>query len=117
MVLLCIVLGLLAVAGVRGRYLLVLALLGITGVYAVINLGILKQYQVDRLTVVIDSGDKKEGVAYNQDQSVKTIATGGVRRARGSSTARRRASASSPSSRPTSSSPRPVRSSASSARS
>jgi rod shape determining protein RodA len=77
MVLLCIVLGLLAVAGVRGRYLLVLALLGITGVYAVINLGILKQYQVDRLTVVIDSGDKKEGVAYNQDQSVKTIATGG----------------------------------------
>ncbi len=79
MVLLCIVLGLLAVAGVRGRYLLVLALLGITGVYAVINLGILKQYQVDRLTVVIDSGaDKKEGVAYNQDQSVKTIATGGA---------------------------------------
>jgi rod shape determining protein RodA len=77
MVLLCIVLGLLAVAGVRGRYLLVLALLGITGVYSVINLGILKQYQVDRLTVVVDSGDKKEGVAYNQDQSVKTIATGG----------------------------------------
>jgi rod shape determining protein RodA len=79
MVLLCIVLGLLAVAGVRGRYLLVLALLGITGVYAVINLGILKQYQVDRLTVVIDSpADKREGVAYNQDQSVKTIATGGA---------------------------------------
>jgi len=79
MVLLCIVIGLLAVAGVRGRYLLVLALLAITGVYAVINLGILKQYQVDRLTVVIDSGaNKKEGVAYNQDQSVKTIATGSV---------------------------------------
>ncbi|MCJ7672015.1 MAG: rod shape-determining protein RodA [Acidimicrobiia bacterium] len=78
MVLLCIVIGLLAVAGVRGRYLLVLALLAITGIYAVINLGILKQYQVDRLTVVIDSGDKKEGVAYNQDQSVKTIATGSV---------------------------------------
>jgi len=78
MVLLCIVIGLLAVAGVRGRYLLVLALLAITGIYAVINLGILKQYQVDRLTVVIDSGDKKEGAAYNQDQSVKTIATGSV---------------------------------------
>ncbi|MCJ7437880.1 MAG: rod shape-determining protein RodA [Acidimicrobiia bacterium] len=78
MVLLCIVIGLLAVAGVRGRYLLVLALLAITGIYAVVNLGILKQYQVDRLTVVIDSGNKKEGVAYNQDQSVKTIATGSV---------------------------------------
>ena len=77
MVLLCIVVGLLAVAGVRGRYLIVLVLLGITAVYAVINLGILKQYQLDRLTVVVDSGDKKQGVAYNQDQSVKTIATGG----------------------------------------
>jgi rod shape determining protein RodA len=78
MVLLCIVLGLLAVAGVKGRYLLILALLGITGVYTVVNLGILKQYQLDRLTVVVDSGDKKEGVAYNQDQSKKTIATGGL---------------------------------------
>ncbi len=78
MVLLCIVIGLLAVAGVKGRYLLILAMLAITGVYAVINLGILKQYQVDRLTVVLDSSaNKKEGVAYNQDQSVKTIATGG----------------------------------------
>lgn len=78
MVLLCIVIGLLGVAGVKGRYLLILALLGITGIYTVVNLGILKQYQLDRLTVVVDAGDKKEGVAYNQDQSKKTIATGGV---------------------------------------
>jgi rod shape determining protein RodA len=77
MVLLCIVVGLLAVAGVRARYLLVLVLLGVTAVYSVINLGILKQYQLDRLTVVVDAGDKKQGVAYNQDQSVKSIATGG----------------------------------------
>ena len=78
MVLIFAVIGLLAVAGVRGRYLLVLALLGITGMYAVINLGILKQYQIDRLTTVVDSGaDKTQGAAYNQDQSVKTIATGG----------------------------------------
>jgi rod shape determining protein RodA len=78
MVLLAAVIGLLAVAGVRGRYLLALALLAITGMYTVINLGILKQYQLDRLTVVIDAGDKKQGVAYNQDQSKKTIATGGI---------------------------------------
>jgi len=77
MVLLCIVVGLLAVAGVRARYLLVLVLLGITAVFSVLNLGILKQYQLDRLTVVVDAGDKKQGVAYNQDQSVKSIATGG----------------------------------------
>lgn len=78
MVLLCIVLGLLAVAGVKGRYILILALLGMTGVYAVVNLGLVKQYQLDRLTVVIDSGDKKAAAAYNQDQSKKTIATGGI---------------------------------------
>jgi rod shape determining protein RodA len=78
MVILAAVIGLLAVAGVRGRYLLALALLAITGMYAVINLGILKQYQLDRLTTVVDSSaDKTQGVAYNQDQSVKTIATGG----------------------------------------
>ncbi len=78
MVLLSMVVGLLAVAGVKGRYLLVLGLLAITGVFIVANLGILKQYQIDRLTVVIDGGNKTEGAAYNQDQSEKTIATGGL---------------------------------------
>ena len=75
MVLLVIVVGLLAVAGVRGRYLLVLTLLGITMVYAVINVGILKQYQLDRLG--IGSGaNNTSGAAYNQNQSVTTIGSG-----------------------------------------
>ncbi|HEY8216284.1 MAG TPA: FtsW/RodA/SpoVE family cell cycle protein [Acidimicrobiia bacterium] len=80
MVLICIVLGLLAVGGVKGRYLGAIALLGITGVYAVISLGILKQYQVDRLTTPYESasGKRLQGAAYNQDQSVKTIGTGGL---------------------------------------
>jgi len=74
MVLISIVIGILAVGGVRGRFLGALALLAITGVYAVISLGILKQYQLDRLA--IGSGDAKQGSAYNQDQSVKTIGSG-----------------------------------------
>jgi rod shape determining protein RodA len=80
MVLICIVLGLLAVGGVKGRYLGVIALLGITGIYAVISLGILKQYQLDRLTTPYESSNTKrlQGAAYNQDQSVKTIGTGGL---------------------------------------
>ena len=78
MVLIFAVIGLLAVAGVRGRYLLVLALLGLTLIFAVINVGILQKYQVDRLTSVFDtSAQAKQGVAYNQDQSKKTISTGG----------------------------------------
>jgi rod shape determining protein RodA len=80
MVLICIVLGLLAVGGVKGRYLGVIALLGITGIYSVISLGILKQYQLDRLTTPYESSSTKrlQGAAYNQDQSVKTIGTGGL---------------------------------------
>jgi rod shape determining protein RodA len=80
MVMLCIVIGLLAVAGVRGRYLLVLAALGITLVYAVISVGILKQYQLDRLTTPYESasGERLQGAAYNQNQSVTTIKSGGL---------------------------------------
>jgi rod shape determining protein RodA len=80
LVLICIVLGLLAVGGVKGRYLGAIALLGITGIYAVITLGLLKQYQIDRLTTPYESSSTKrlQGAAYNQDQSVKTIGTGGL---------------------------------------
>jgi rod shape determining protein RodA len=78
MVLIFAVIGLLAVAGVRGRYLLALALLGMTLIFAVVNVGLLQKYQVDRLTSVFDtSAQAKQGVAYNQDQSKKTIANGG----------------------------------------
>ena len=52
MVLAVIIVALLAVAGVSGRQLIVLGLLAVTGVYAVVGLGLLKQYQIDRLTVV-----------------------------------------------------------------
>jgi rod shape determining protein RodA len=70
----------LAVGGVKGRYLGAIALLGITGVYAVISLGLLKQYQIDRLTTPYESasGKRLQGAAYNQNQSVKTIGTGGL---------------------------------------
>jgi rod shape determining protein RodA len=78
MVIMLSVLGILAVGGVRGRYLLILGALGITMIYGVVSVGILKAYQVDRLTSVLNPGDKTQGSAYNQDQSVKTIGTGGM---------------------------------------
>ena len=79
MVLVVIVIGLLTVAGVGGRYLLVLALVGLTAVYAVVGLGLLKQYQIDRFTSVVDSGGgSASGVSYNQDQSKTTIGSGGL---------------------------------------
>jgi rod shape determining protein RodA len=78
MVLAVIVIGLLAVAGVKGRYLLVLALLGLTGIYAIVSVGLLKQYQIDRLTSVISPGNATQGAAYNQNQSKSTIGSGGL---------------------------------------
>ena len=78
MVFAAIVIGLLAVAGAKGRYLLVILLLAATGIFAVINLGLLKQYQIDRLTSVISPNTKTQTAAYNQDQSKKTIGAGGL---------------------------------------
>jgi rod shape determining protein RodA len=78
LVLAAIVLGLLAVAGVKGRYLVVIGLLAATGVYAVVSLGMLKQYQIDRLTSVINPDTKTQTAAYNQHQSKQTIGSGGL---------------------------------------
>jgi rod shape determining protein RodA len=77
LVLIFAVIGLLAVAGFPGRYLVVLTLLGATLIFAVISLGLLQKYQVDRLTTVFNSGGQT-GSAYNQNQSKVTIGSGGV---------------------------------------
>jgi rod shape determining protein RodA len=80
MVFAVIVVAVLAMAGVSGKQLVVLGLLAITGVYAVVGLGLLKQYQLDRLTTFIDpkSGDASS-TSYNQSQSQAAIANGRVR--------------------------------------
>jgi rod shape determining protein RodA len=77
MVLAVIIVTILAVAGVSGKQLVVLGLLAITGVYAVVGLGLLKQYQLDRLTTFLDpESGTSQGTAYNQRQSTQAIASG-----------------------------------------
>jgi rod shape determining protein RodA len=77
MVLAVIVVAILAMAGVSGRQLIVLGLLALTGVYAVVGLGLLKQYQLDRLTTFLDpESGTSQGTAYNQKQSTQAIANG-----------------------------------------
>jgi rod shape determining protein RodA len=71
-----IVVGLLALAGVSGRQLAILGLLGLTGVFAVINLGMLADYQEDRLSVFGDDAPRES--TYNQDQSEIAIETGSI---------------------------------------
>jgi rod shape determining protein RodA len=65
------------VAGVRGRYLLALAALGVTMVFAVISVGVLKEYQLARLGIG-SSADDTQGSAYNVKQAQAALGAGGV---------------------------------------
>jgi rod shape determining protein RodA len=78
MVLSLIVITMLAVAGASLRHLLVLALLAVTLVVGVVNVGLLKQYQVDRLTSFVSQGQDARNTTYNTDQSKNAIGNGGV---------------------------------------
>jgi rod shape determining protein RodA len=77
MVLGLIVMALLAVAGASVRHLIVLALLAVSFVVAIINVGVLKEYQVDRLTSFVTQGNDKQSTTYNTDQSKIAIEHGG----------------------------------------
>jgi rod shape determining protein RodA len=70
--------AMLTVAGVRGRHMLVLVLIGITAVIGIWHFDVLKQYQVDRLTTFLNAGKDTQGAAYNQDQGRTAIANGGL---------------------------------------
>jgi rod shape determining protein RodA len=75
--------AMLTIAGARGRYLAVLALVVATVAVGAVRLDVLKDYQVDRLTVFIEQDDRgspadSQGSAYNLDQSKTAIANGGL---------------------------------------
>ena len=78
LVLMGITFAILAVAGVKGRHLAVLALLLVTVAIGAVNLGVLKQYQIDRLTSFANEGKDAERSGYNQDQSKNAIGNGGL---------------------------------------
>jgi rod shape determining protein RodA len=77
MVLGLIVIALVAVAGASLRHLLVLTLLALTFIIAIVNLGMLEQYQVDRLTSFVGQGSDTRNTTYNTDQSKIAIENGG----------------------------------------
>ena len=78
MVLGLMVITLLAVAGASLKHLIVLALLAVSFVVAVINVGVLQRYQVERLTSFVSQGQDTRNTTYNTDQSKNAIGNGGV---------------------------------------
>jgi rod shape determining protein RodA len=79
-----IVAGIVVVAGTRMRHLALLALVAGLAVGGAFNLQLVKQYQLDRLTVFIDdgtptSGSRERQAAYwNLDQAKIAIGNGGI---------------------------------------
>jgi rod shape determining protein RodA len=90
MVLAVVMVGMLLMAGTRGRHMVALALVAAIAMGGVLQLGVLKQYQKDRLTTFLTapSGVANSGasganpyaatIEYNLDQSKAAIADGGL---------------------------------------
>jgi rod shape determining protein RodA len=78
LVFVAILLGMLLVAGARPRHMAVLGLIGLVGVIAVLQLGLLKEYQRERLTAFLDPQGDTQRSTYNLNQSKIAIANGGL---------------------------------------
>ncbi|MEZ5144357.1 MAG: rod shape-determining protein RodA [Acidimicrobiales bacterium] len=78
LIFLAVLMVMLLVGGVRGRYLLALLLIGVVATFGVLNSSVLKQYQKDRLTAFINPANDTQGATYNVNQSQTAIGAGGV---------------------------------------
>jgi rod shape determining protein RodA len=73
-----ILMVMLAVAGMPGRYLLLLVIGAGVLVVAALNLGLLQHYQIERLTSFISPNGANQAATYNVTQAKEAIAVGGI---------------------------------------
>lgn len=73
-----IVLGILAVAGTRLWWLLALLALGVAGAFVAVEVGVLDQYQIDRLLAFANPELDPQGVGYNTNQARITVGAGSI---------------------------------------
>jgi rod shape determining protein RodA len=78
MVFAAVLMAVLLVAGAKPRHIAVLSLVALTAVVAVVQLGMLKSYQRDRLTAFLDPQSDGQRSSYNLRQSQIAIAAGGI---------------------------------------
>jgi len=78
LVFVAILICMMLVAGARPRHMALLTALGVLGVVAVLQLGVLKHYQVDRLSAFLNSQTDVQGSTYNLNQSKIAIGAGGI---------------------------------------
>jgi rod shape determining protein RodA len=68
----------LVMAGVPGRYLLVLTILGVFGIVGVVHFGLLKHYQVERLLAFLNPSSQLQSSGYNLAQSKIAVGSGHI---------------------------------------
>ena len=78
LVFVAIIMGVLLVAGAQLRHIVLLTLLGITGVVGVFQLDMVEDYQRERLTAFLDQEADLQRSTYNLDQSKTAIGAGGL---------------------------------------
>jgi rod shape determining protein RodA len=78
MVLAFSILAVLAVAGVSWRWMVGLVLFGVVTIFAAVQLGLLKEYQLDRFRAFANPRVDTQGVAYNTNQARIAIGAGGL---------------------------------------
>ena len=71
--------ALLLVGGAKFRHFLTLGALGLVGVIVVLQAGLLKDYQIERITAFLDPNPDVQSEAYNLTQATIAIASGGAR--------------------------------------
>jgi rod shape determining protein RodA len=77
-VLVAITVGMLVVAGTRAMHLLLLAATSVILILLAFQLGVIREYQVDRLAAFLDSGNAAADARYNLDQSQIAVGSGGM---------------------------------------
>ena len=76
LILTVILLAMLLVGGLPTRYIVVLTVVGVIGVFGVLNSPVLKRYQIDRLTAFANPVDTSNPAVYNVELSKQAIANG-----------------------------------------
>ncbi len=78
MVIATIVFGIIAVSGAKARWLIGILVGGVLVAFVAIQVGILKQYQLDRLTAFTDPTQNGRTTGYNTQQARIAIGSGGM---------------------------------------
>jgi len=78
MVIACVVFGIIAVSGAKARWLFGILATGVLVGFVAIQVGILKQYQLDRLTAFTNPTANSRDIGYNTQQARIAIGSGGM---------------------------------------